>query len=124
MARLTRKRIHKKKRGGAIGQFLDEIGSSFKGLVSRTRKKGAELIDQGSSAVSSAVKGTESTISNVDQKLAGPTNKLQTTTQQMMGGKKRKMRKSRKMHKSRKSRKMHKSRKSKKMHKSRKSRKH
>ena len=43
MARLTRKRMHKKKsKGGAIGQFFDEIGSSFKGLVSRTRKKGAE----------------------------------------------------------------------------------
>jgi hypothetical protein len=42
MARLTRKSMHKKKsKGGAIGQFFDEIGSSLKGLVSRTRKKSA-----------------------------------------------------------------------------------
>ena len=136
MARSTRKRIHKKKRGGAIGQFFDEIGSSFKGLVSRTRKKGAEIIDQGSRAVSSAVKGTETTVSNVGQgvgqTMSSTANQVQRPTRQMMGGKKRRMGKSRK---SRKSRKSHKSRKSKKMmggkkrrmrksRKSRKSRKH
>jgi len=130
MARSTRKRIHKKKRGGAIGQFFDEIGSSFKGLVSRTRKKGAEIIDQGSSAVSSAVKGTETTVSNVGQgvgqTMSSTANQVQRPTRQMMGGKKRRMGKSRKSRKSRKSKKMmgSKKRRMRKSRKSRKSRKH
>jgi len=130
MARSTRKRIHKKKRGGAIGQFFDEIGSSFKGLVSRTRKKGAEIIDQGSRAVSSAVKGTETTVSNVGQgvgqTMSSTANQVQRPTRQMMGGKKRRMGKSRKSRKSRKSKKMmgSKKRRMRKSRKSRKSRKH
>ena len=102
MTRLTRKRIHKKKRGGALGQFFDEIGSSFKGLLSRTRKKSSELIDQGSSVLSSAVKGTEGVVSNVGQVMSDTTNQVQRTTKRMMGGKKRKSRKSRKLRKSRK----------------------
>jgi hypothetical protein len=124
MARLTRKRMYKKKsKGGAIGQFFDEIGSSFKGLVSRTRKKSAELIDKGSSAVSSAVKGTEGAVSSginrTETTLSNVGKNVSNTTKQMMGGKKRRMRKSRKSRKSRKlmggkKRRMHKSRKSRK----------
>ena len=125
MARLTRRRMYKKKsRGGAIGQFFDEIGSSLKGLVSRTRKKSAELIDKGSTSVSSAVKGTESTVSSGINKTETTLSNLGTnvsnTTKQMMGGKKRKSRKSRKSHKSRKSRKSRKFRKSRKLRKSKK----
>jgi hypothetical protein len=114
MDRLTRKRIYKKKRGGAVEQFFDELGSSVKGLVSRTRKKGAELIEQGSTVVSSAVKGTETAVSNVGQNISSATNQVKTTTQQMMGGKKHKSRKSRKSRKSKKMGKSRKSRKSKK----------
>lgn len=110
MARLTRRRMHKKKsRGGAVGQFFDEIGSSLKGLVSRTRKKSAELIDKGSSTVSSAVKGTESAVSSginkTETNLSNVGTNLSNTTRKMMGGKKRRMRKSRKSRKSKKSRK-------------------
>lgn len=77
MARLTRKRLHKKKsKGGALGQFFDEVGSSLKGLVSRTRKKSAELIDKGSSAVSSAVKGTEIAVSNVGANVSSADRKI------------------------------------------------
>ena len=124
MARLTRKRMHKKKsKGGAIGQFFDEVGSSLKGLVSRTRKKSAELIDKSSSAVSSAVKGTEGAVSSginrTETTLSNVGKNVSNTTKQMMGGKKRRMRKSRKSRKSRKmiggkKRRMHKSRKSRK----------
>ena len=116
MARLTRRRMYKKKaKGGAIGQFFNEVGSSLKGLVSRTRKKSAEIIDQGSSAVSGAIKGSETAVSNVNQNLRqkaySTSNQAQTPRQQMIGGKKRRNYKSRKL---RKSKKMRKSRKFKK----------
>lgn len=124
MARLTRTKINKKKRGGNVGHFLNDLEDAFTGLFSRTRNKSAKFIEEGSTAISSAVKGTESTVSSGINKTETTLSNLGTnvsnTTKQMMGGKKRKSRKSRKSHKSRKSRKSRKFRKSRKLRKSKK----
>lgn len=122
MVRITRKRMHIKKGGSNVGQFFGELQNAFKGLFSRTRNRSAQLIDDSSRAISSAIKGAETTVSNVgenvEKKVSSIVNQGKTSPQ-MMGGKKYKTYKSRKYIKSKK---MMASKKGK-MYKSRKSRK-